>query len=124
MAALPFIVLIEPDWPARSYFRAELEELGYAVSAHERATDAARFLARWGLRPDLIVVDLASDGEQLAALQRLIEDFPGTRLLVLASPLRALPEWLRQRANRILFRPFAVGDVVRIVSELAPLIER
>ncbi|WP_448575357.1 hypothetical protein [Thermomicrobium sp.] len=124
MTALPFIVLIEPDWPARSYLRAELEELGYAVSAHERAADAACFLVRWGLRPDLIVVDLASDGEQLAGLQRLIEDFPDTRLLVLASPLRALPEWLRQRANRILFRPFAVGDVVRVVSELAPLIER
>lgn len=123
MTALPFIVLIEPDWPARSYFRAELEELGYAVSAHERAADAAHFLAGWGLRPDLIVVDLASDGEQLAELQRLLEDFD-TRLLVLASPLRALPEWLRQRANRILSRPFAVSDVVRVVSELAPLIDR
>jgi hypothetical protein len=70
------------------------------------------------------VVDLASDGEQLAELQRLLEDFPDTRLLVLASPLRALPEWLRQRANRILSRPFAVSDVVRVVSELAPLIDR
>jgi CheY-like chemotaxis protein len=124
MTALPFIVLIEPDWPARSYFRAELEELGYAVSAHERAADAAHFLAGWGLRPDLIVVDLASDGEQLAELQRMLEDFPDTRLLVLASPLRALPEWLRQRASRILSRPFAVSDVVRVVSELAPLIDR
>jgi CheY-like chemotaxis protein len=124
MTTLPFIVLIEPDWPARSYFRAELEELGYAVSAHERAADATHSLAGWGLRPDLIVVDLASDGEQLAELQRLLEDFPDTRLLVLASPLRALPECVRQRASRILSRPFAVSDVVRVVGELAPLIDR
>lgn len=42
MRTLPLIVVIEPEWPTRSYLRAELEELGYEILVFDDPLEAAR----------------------------------------------------------------------------------
>lgn len=121
MQHLPLIVLVEPEWPTRSYVRAELEELGYDVSVHARAADAIAYLERWGLRPHVIVVDLAQDGQQGEALRTLLEQYPEAALILLVSPLRAVPRWLEQRAAIVLKRPVTIRDIIATVQRLAPL---
>lgn len=121
MQHLPLVVLVEPEWPTRSYMRAELEELGYDVSVHARAADAIAYLERWGLQPHVIVVDLVQDGQQGEALQTLLEHYPKAALILLVSPLRAVPRWLEQRAAMVLKRPVTIRDIIATVQRLAPL---
>ncbi len=120
MQRLPVVVIIEPEWPARSYMRAELEELGYTVTAHERVEEAMKYLLRWGFHPDVIVVDLAHNGTQEQQLKALLEAHPQAALIVLGSALRELQPSLRSRAIRFLRRPLAIHDVVAAVCEVTP----
>ncbi len=122
---VPFIVLIEPEWPTRSYLRAELEELGFEVSVQDHPRAALEHLERWGFQPHLIVVDVGAIGVHDPDLRQLLDRYPETPLLLLARPFRAVPDWLRRRATVLLDRPLAIREVVDAVRRLlAPLMER
>jgi CheY-like chemotaxis protein len=118
MRHLPLIVVIEPEWPTRSYLRAELEELGYEVLVFASTEDAARTLAQWGFLPSLLVIDLSRDGASATGVSDLLAGLPDVPLVLIASPLRALPEYLQRRSARIVQRPVSVREVVRVISEL------
>ncbi|MCX2726885.1 hypothetical protein OO015_05180 [Thermomicrobium sp. 4228-Ro] len=120
MRTLPLIVVIEPEWPTRSYLRAELEELGYEVLVFENPSDAARALAHWGFQPTLFLIDLSRDGSPLPHVTELLAQSPEAPLVLITSPLRPLPERIRNRAVRILQRPVSVREIVRTVSRLVP----
>jgi CheY-like chemotaxis protein len=117
---LPLIVVIEPEWPTRSYLRAELEELGYEVLVFETPSEAERALARWGFQPSLFLVDLSRDGSSLLPVSELLAQSHEAPLVLITSPLRALPAPLQSRAARILPRPVSVHEVVRAVTQLVP----
>ncbi|MDW7981597.1 MAG: hypothetical protein RMH81_02090 [Thermomicrobium sp.] len=121
MLILPRIVVIEPEWPTRAYLRAELEELGYDVTAHEHPEDAAQYLERWGLRPHLILADLTHNGIRADAVRALIARYPDARVVLVVGAFSTLPTWLRNHASRILRRPCSVQEIVTVIRELAPL---
>ncbi len=120
MRTLPLIVLIEPEWPTRSYLRAELEELGYEVLVFENPSEAERALTYWGFQPSLFLVDLSRDGSLLPHVSELLAQSPEAPLVVITSSVRSVPEHVQRRAARILRRPLSVREIVRTISELVP----
>lgn len=125
MAPVPFIVVIEPEWPTRSYLRAELEELGFEVSVHDHPRRALEYLEHWGFQPHLIVVDVGAIAGPETDLRQLLDRYPETPLLLLTRPFRAVPDWLRRRATVLLARPLAIREVVDAIRRItAPLMER
>ncbi len=126
MRRLPLVLIIEPEWPTRSYLRAELEERGYHVLAFETTEDARRALEQWGMTPSVIVIDCSRNGRVTEGSEELLARFAHTPLLVIASPLRAVPETLRHRAVALLERPLSVREIVAAIQRLlpSPFIER
>lgn len=120
MRTLPLIVVIEPEWPTRSYLRAELEELGYEILVFDDPLEAARALLEWGFQPSLVLVDLSRDGSLLSHVNHLLAQSPEAHLVLITSPLRAVPEHLQQRAERILQRPVSVHEIVEAIRKLVP----
>ncbi len=120
MRTLPLIVVIEPEWPTRSYLRAELEELGYEVLVFENPSEAVRALAYWGFQPSLFLIDLSRNGSLLPQVSELLEQSPEAPLVLITSPLRPLPEPVRSQAVQILRRPVSVREIVRTISQLVP----
>ncbi|MDW8059851.1 MAG: response regulator [Thermomicrobium sp.] len=120
MYQLPLVVIVEPEWPTRSYLRAELRELGYEVLAFETAEEAERSLEHWGFQPSLLVLDLSRSGSEATGVAQLLARFPDTPLLVIASPLRALPQHVQRRVTRLLRRPASVHELVQAIRELVP----
>lgn len=61
-------------------YTARLKVVGEAVSVASAIAETAR------LRPDLVVLDLRlPDGSGLVACRQILENFPGTRILILTS---------------------------------------
>jgi DNA-binding response OmpR family regulator len=111
------VILVEQEWPARAYLKAQLEEDGLWVVALPAPSDAIAYLERWGLTPSLLILDLARQPpEELPLLLDLIHRNRDVPIIVLKSPMVAGQPEVETRAARVLARPFSVDDVVRAVA--------
>jgi hypothetical protein len=116
----PRVLVIMPEhWP-RVHVRAALREAGYDAIGARTLTGALAHAARERSRGPVaaIVLDAAAAVRgNPAALDRLRLRHHAP-LVLLTSAVTSPPpgDWART-----LRRPFTVGDVVRAVSELAPL---
>jgi len=111
------VILVEQEWPARAYLKAQLEEDGLWVVALPAPSDAIAYLERWGLTPSLLILDLARQPpEELPLLLDLIHRNRDVPIIVLKSPMVAGQPEVEARAARVLARPFSVDDVVRAVA--------
>lgn len=113
------IILVEQEWPARAYLKAQLEEDGLWVVALPAPSDAIAYLERWGLTPSLLILDLAQQpAEERPRLVELLRRQPDVPVIVLKSPMVAGQPEVEARAVRVLARPFSVDDVARAVAEV------
>lgn len=113
------IILVEQEWPARAYLKAQLEEDGLWVVALPAPSDAIAYLERWGIVPALLILDLSRQlPEELPLLLDLIHRNRDVPIIVLKSPMVAGQPEVEARAARVLARPFSVDDVVRAVAEV------
>ncbi len=111
------VILVEQEWPARAYLKAQLEEDGLWVVALPGPSDAIAYLERWGLEPTLLILDLARQpSEELPRFLELLRRQPDVPVIVLKSPMLAGQPDIEARAARVLVRPFSVEDVVRAVA--------
>lgn len=113
------VILVEQEWPARAYLKAQLEEDGLWVVALPAPSDAIAYLERWGLTPSLLILDLARQpAEDLLRFLELLRRQPDVPVIVLKSPMVAGQPEVEARAARVLARPFSVDDVVRAVADV------
>ncbi len=113
------VILVEQEWPARAYLKAQLEEDGLWVVALPAPSDAIAYLERWGLTPSLLILDLARQpAEDLPRFLELLRRQPDVPVIVLKSPMVAGQPEVEARAARVLARPFSVDDVVRAVADV------
>lgn len=113
------IILVEQEWPARAYLKAQLEEDGLWVVALPAPSDAIAYLERWELTPSLLILDLVGQpAEDLPHFLELLRRQPDVPLIVLKSPMVAGQPEVEARAARVLARPFSVDDVARAVAEV------
>jgi len=105
------VLLVLPDTRLRAFVLAHLQEEGYQVVAVPDFGAARRLLAR-GLRPRVVVAELAAASDpELQGLAR-----SGVAVLVVSGQLD------RGRAARLglpyVLRPFTVGQLVERVRSL------
>lgn len=113
------VILVEQEWPTRSYLKAQLEEEGLWVVALPAPSDAIAYLERWGIVPALLILDLARQpAEELPRFLDLLRRNPGIPVVVLKSLLIAGQPEVEARAARVLARPFSIGEVARAVAEV------
>ena len=114
------IGLVERDWQTRACLKAQLEEEGHNVSGLQTPRQALALVRRRILRPDLLILDLAGQpSDELPHFLDLAVLAPAAGVIVLKAPtLAGLPE-VEARAERVLVRPFTVGDVAQAVAEVA-----
>lgn len=124
MQHVPLIVVVEPEWPLRSYLQAELQECGYEVTVQPHPREATQFLSRWRLHPTLFLIDLASGNFSSQDVLDLLNRYPNTSLLFLVRPFLTVATPLQERAHRILRRPVSIGDLLEAVSELLSSMNR
>ncbi len=111
------MILVEREWPARAYLKAQLEEEGLWVVALSSPSDAIAYLERWEITPTLFILDLTGQpAEERPRFLELLRRQPEVPVIVLKSPLLAGQPDLEARAARVLVRPFSVDDVVRTVA--------
>lgn len=105
------MLLVLPDTRLRAFVLAHLQEEGYQVVAVPDFRAARRLLAR-GLRPRVVVADLAAASDP--ELQGLAQS--GVAVLAVSGQLD------RDRAARLglpyVVRPFTVGQLVERVRSL------
>ena len=113
------IILVEREWPARAYLKAQLEEDGLWVVAVPGPSDALAYLERWELSPALLILDLARQpAGELSRVLELLRRWPDVPVIVLKSSMLAGQPDVEARAARVLVRPFSIDDVVRAVAGL------
>lgn len=111
------VVLIGRDWQVRALLRAQLLEEGVEVLACQTVAEAREQLAA-GTR--LVVYDASSDEspseQRQAELEQLAEQSRWLPVWVLAS--RSVPAGIeRYDFERVWFRPFQIGEVVRAIRQ-------
>ncbi len=112
------VILVEQEWPARAYLKAQLEEEGLWVVALPAPSDAIAYLERWEIVPTLFILDLTGQpAEEQSRFLELLRRRPDVPVIVLKSPMLAGQPDVEARAARVLVRPFSVDDVVRTVAE-------
>jgi len=109
------VLLVMADRRQRAYALGELLELGYEVVAVPRARHA-RALVRAGVRPRLLVVDLAGLSDGGDAVRDLLTH-PPLGLLVLVSAFQR-EDVAHLPPGHVLVRPFTVGQLVERVRHL------
>lgn len=114
------VLLVDDSEELIDVYREGLEAAGYAVDtalSAERALSLAR-----SCRPDIIVTDVCMPGMSgLELITRLRSDLapPLPCLIVLSGFPRAESEAFERGAQRFLLKPLSLGDLVKIVREVA-----
>ncbi|RLC76130.1 MAG: hypothetical protein DRI61_13825 [Chloroflexi bacterium] len=111
------VMLIIPQWQARAFISAQLQEEGFRVKSFPDFETAVAFLCRTPVLPDVVVLDthrLRLPLDKLNDFRRLLGETP---LLLCTGPYRVKELDLEAlRPNRILMRPFTVEEVVKAVK--------
>lgn len=116
----PDIVLLGPEWRARTLLRAQLIEEGYEVVATDAWPIPRRYL-RAGLTPRLVVIDLHGLDDPATVLDEVAAVLPPDRVLVITALGTLDAEPLRRRGFHVVARPATVGHVV---ARVTPLLRR
>ena len=118
-AVLLDVLLIGAEWRPRTLIRAQLLEEYLTVEALGSWDEAELLLSRGARRPAAVVFDLDGESNPEAALNTLRRLMPAERVLVLTSAA-ALPadEIRRLGFERLLARPYVIGDVLSHVSAI------
>ncbi len=112
------VMLIIPEWKARAFISAQLQEEGFRVKSFAGFEQAVAFLCRAPITPDAVVLDtqgLELPKGKLRDFRRLVGDAP---LVLCTGPYRLKEldlEALRPAA--VLVRPFTVMEAVEAVRK-------
>lgn|SRR5487761_59923 len=118
---MPRVLLAGTDWKSRALLRAQLQEEGLEVIAHEGARDALNGLTDIGDLPKLFVADLTASSHPTAEVEllaRWTSILPIWLILSQTVPLNRVIEGLG--FERILYRP---QDMAHLVQEIKARVE-
>ncbi len=111
------ILLAGGDFRPRALILAQLQEERYDVTAVDTWDEAELLLRKRAVRPDAVVFDVEGQGHAEAALATLARLVRPSRAVVLTSSSGVPPVDARSHGfDRVLVRPYSVGDVVRAVA--------
>jgi pilus assembly protein CpaE len=112
-------VIIDSDAGARGVVRKHLAASGHRVIAEADDLNAGLRLVR-GVRPDVLVLDLADAANTLEAVTRLREEFPAMGIVVVSpdSSPQLILSCMRAGAHEFLTRPLDMVEVDRAVERL------
>src|SRR5712692_3556254 len=112
------ILLIGGTTTHRALLKAALEEAGHRVSAAITRKYTNRWLSR-RIKPfDLIVYDTEEAAQDETFWKELREAGRPSSIVILTSALDAT-DYVALGMDRVLRRPYTIGDAVRVVDELA-----
>ncbi|CAA9545447.1 MAG: hypothetical protein AVDCRST_MAG88-364 [uncultured Thermomicrobiales bacterium] len=121
----PHIVVVDDDELLAELMQTHLADLGYTVTSCTRGDEA--FGVVRPARPDLVILDVRMAGlGGLGVLYLLATDPQTARIPVLlctavsAAEMQAWDEVLDQKGVPILFKPFALADLMAAVRALLP----
>jgi DNA-binding response OmpR family regulator len=110
MMGMPTVFIIARDWTLRAGARAELREQGIHALGMDSPDQAGQALAA-GELPAALVIEAIPEITGDPAVGRLIERVP-TILIASRTQTAPLP------ADRVLYRPVRIGEIIRSVQEL------
>jgi len=110
------VVIISKDWKLRSLSRAQLLEEGFEAIGIETLEEAIQLFRFHPIRADTIVLDPADQSIEAnsVTLLRRVANNPAVILCARQEELRAVVQ-----PERTLMRPFSIGDLVRVVKQVA-----
>ena len=121
----PRIVVVDDDVRLAGMMQESLTDEGYAVAHCARDDEAFAFVQAH--RPDVVILDVRMAGlGGLGVLYLLATDPQTARIPVLlctavsAAEMQAWDEVLDQKGVPILFKPFALADLMAAVRALLP----
>jgi hypothetical protein len=115
--AVPDVVLLCSEWPARALLNAQLVEEGYDVVTTDQWPIPREFL-RAHQKPRALVIDLQGLPHPEAVLDEVRYLIPPHHVVVIAAIATMDTDKIRQMGFRALARPVAVGDVVAAVKDV------
>lgn len=113
----PKVLLAGGDFRPRALILAQLQEEGYEVTATETWEEAELLLRKRAVRPDAVVFDVEGEGQPdaaLATLGRLVA--PARAVILTSSSGVAAEDAARLGFERVLARPYSVGEVAKAVA--------
>lgn len=111
------VLLIEEDEVVRKMVAGILTADGYRVTAAKTFAELARDDATWTRPVQLLIANLAADGEKFA--RRLHTAQPGIRLLCTANYDFKMPvDWLPADRQICLNKPYALSELLRAARKL------
>jgi len=113
----PKVLLAGGDFRPRALILAQLQEEGYEVTATETWEEAELLLRKRAVRPDAVVFDVEGEGQPeaaLATLARLVA--PARGVILTSSSGVAAEDAARLGFERVLARPYSVGEVAKAVA--------
>lgn len=111
----PAVVLLGVEWQPRALIRAQLIEDGFDVLATD-AWPMMRHLVR-SRKPGLAIIDLQGLAEPRIVLGELGALMTPDRVIVLTASGTLAPEEIERLGFRVLQRPIAIGDVVKVAAD-------
>jgi DNA-binding response OmpR family regulator len=110
------IWLIAPTWQVRALVRAQLIEEGYEVTAVEGWDALAELLGEEVTAPHLVIVELT--GAEPPGALSLLRSMPVPRIALRAAGDPTVAALRAEGVDRVLSRPYSVGDVAHAVRAL------
>ena len=106
------LVLVGKDWKTRALLRAQLLEEGVDVEAYESTEDGLQTLV--ASPPALVLVDLTASNDPNADIDHLAKWVMRVPTWIIASrSLAAIGKIETLGAERVLYRPLDVGELVK-----------
>jgi CheY-like chemotaxis protein len=117
------ILIVENEWMLGEYYRAVVEQLGYAVCGVAATADEAVSSA-YTEEPDLILMDVELSGEQdgVDAAIRIHRNHPIPTIYVTAShDPRTMNRIRMDHPTQILLKPVLQHDLRKALAQHCPL---
>ncbi len=112
------VLVAGTDWRFRALVRAQLLEEGVEAEAYETAREALSGVRNLNALPALLVVDLFDRRDPHAELQLLAKWASLVPAWIIARPsLAAEIEAGEIRAERVIYRPVDVGELIKEIKQ-------